>query len=32
MDSLKIIKIDWESVSTAELQKMREEWTRVFNP
>jgi len=32
MDSLKIIKIDWESVSTAELQKMRDEWTRVFNP
>jgi len=26
MDSLKIIKVDWEHVSTAELQKMREEW------
>jgi iron(III) transport system substrate-binding protein len=32
IDSLKIIKIDWEHVSTAELQKMREEWTRTFNP
>jgi iron(III) transport system substrate-binding protein len=32
IDSLKIIKIDWEHTPTAELQKMREEWTRTFNP
>ena len=32
MDSLKIIKIDWENVSTAELEKMRAEWTGIFNP
>jgi hypothetical protein len=32
LDSLNIIKIDWEKTSNAELQKMREEWISLFNP
>jgi iron(III) transport system substrate-binding protein len=32
LDSLKIIKIDWEKTSAAELRKMREEWVGIFNP
>jgi iron(III) transport system substrate-binding protein len=32
MDSLRIIKIDFEHTTTAELQKMREEWLSIFNP
>jgi iron(III) transport system substrate-binding protein len=32
LDSLNIIKIDWEKTSKTELQKMREEWISIFNP
>ncbi len=32
IDSLNVIKIDWEKLSTQELQKLREEWTAIFNP
>jgi iron(III) transport system substrate-binding protein len=32
LDSLNVIKIDWEKTSKAELQKMREEWVSIFNP
>ena len=32
IDSLKLIKIDWEKLSTQELEKLRSEWTAIFNP
>lgn len=32
MQSLKVIPIDWEKTSTADLQKMRQEWVGIFNP
>ena len=32
IESLKLIKIDWKSMSTAELQKIRQEWIGIFNP
>jgi iron(III) transport system substrate-binding protein len=32
LDSLNVIKIDWEKTTKAELQKMREEWVSIFNP
>jgi iron(III) transport system substrate-binding protein len=30
--SLKIIKVDWEKITAAELMKYREEWISIFNP
>jgi iron(III) transport system substrate-binding protein len=32
IESLKVIPIDWEKLSTAELQKIRSEWVSIFNP
>jgi iron(III) transport system substrate-binding protein len=32
LGSLKTIKVDWENISKAELQKKREEWLSIFNP
>ncbi len=32
IDSLKIIPVDWKSLSTEELKKIRAEWTAIFNP
>jgi len=32
IDSLKPIPIDWESLSTAQFKKIREEWVGIFNP
>ena len=32
IESLKIIPIDWEKLSTEELQKIRSEWVSIFNP
>jgi iron(III) transport system substrate-binding protein len=32
IDTLKVITIDWEKMSTQELEKMRAEWSGVFNP
>jgi ABC-type Fe3+ transport system substrate-binding protein len=32
LDSLNVIKIDYEKISKVELQKMREEWVSIFNP
>jgi ABC-type Fe3+ transport system substrate-binding protein len=32
IDSLNVIKIDWEKLSTQELEKLRAEWTAIFNP
>src|SRR5262249_29288178 len=31
LDSLKTIKVDWERISKAKLQKRREEWRRISN-
>jgi len=32
IDSLKLIQIDWQALSTEELKKLRTEWTGIFNP
>jgi iron(III) transport system substrate-binding protein len=32
IETLKLIPIDWEALSAAELQKIRAEWTSIFNP
>jgi iron(III) transport system substrate-binding protein len=32
IDSLKLIPVDWKSLSTDELKKIRAEWTAIFNP
>ena len=32
IDTLNVIKVDWEKLSTAELEKLRAEWSSVFNP
>src|SRR5882757_2503796 len=32
IDTLNVIKIDWEKLSTQELEKLRAEWSGVFNP
>jgi iron(III) transport system substrate-binding protein len=32
MSSLKLIPVDWEHTSTADLQKLRAEWSGIFNP
>jgi iron(III) transport system substrate-binding protein len=32
IDALNLIKVDWKSVSTADMKKAREEWSSIFNP
>jgi iron(III) transport system substrate-binding protein len=32
IESLKLIKVDWEKTTPAELQKLRAEWVSMFNP
>ena len=32
INSLKLIPVDWKSLSTEELKKIRAEWTAIFNP
>jgi ABC-type Fe3+ transport system substrate-binding protein len=32
IESLNVIKADWAGMSSAELQKAREDWTKLFNP
>ncbi len=32
IESVKVIKMDWEKTSTEELQKLRQEWVGIFNP
>ncbi len=32
IESLKVIPIDWQKLSTEELQKIRSEWVSIFNP
>jgi iron(III) transport system substrate-binding protein len=32
IEKLKLIKVDWESMSTDGLRKARDEWEQVFNP
>jgi len=32
IDNLKLIPVDWKSLSTEELKKIRAEWTAIFNP
>ena len=32
IDSLKLIKMDWKSLSTEQLKNVRAEWTSIFNP
>jgi hypothetical protein len=32
IDSLKLIKVDWQHMTTKDLQRVRSEWTGVFNP
>jgi iron(III) transport system substrate-binding protein len=32
IDSLKLIGVDWQSLSTEKLKVLRDEWTAVFNP
>jgi iron(III) transport system substrate-binding protein len=32
IESLKVIPIEWDKLTTAELQKIRSEWVSVFNP
>jgi iron(III) transport system substrate-binding protein len=32
IESLKVIPVDWEKLSTDELQKIRAEWVSIFNP
>jgi hypothetical protein len=32
MERLNVIKIDWDKVSTADMEKARVEWQSIFNP
>jgi iron(III) transport system substrate-binding protein len=32
IDSLKLINVDWQGLSTERLKGLREEWTGIFNP
>jgi len=32
LQSLKLIKVDWQALSTEQLKKVRSEWTGIFNP
>jgi ABC-type Fe3+ transport system substrate-binding protein len=32
IDSLKLINVDWQSLSSEKLKGLREEWTGIFNP
>jgi iron(III) transport system substrate-binding protein len=32
LEQLRLIKVDWEHLSTAEFQKARAEWLSIFNP
>ncbi len=32
IDKLKLITVDWQSLTDAKLRAVREEWTRIFNP
>jgi iron(III) transport system substrate-binding protein len=32
IDSLKLINVDWQGLSTEKLKVLRDEWTAVFNP
>jgi hypothetical protein len=32
IDSLKLINVDWQGLSSDKLKGLREEWTEVFNP
>jgi iron(III) transport system substrate-binding protein len=32
IDALKLIRVDWQALSTEELKKIRAEWTAIFNP
>jgi len=32
IDSLNVIKVDWEKTSTADMEKARTEWQDIFNP
>ncbi len=32
IDKLNLIRVDWGSVSTADMKKAREEWSSIFNP
>jgi iron(III) transport system substrate-binding protein len=32
IDTLKLIKVDWKGMTTAEIQKQRQEWVSIFNP
>jgi iron(III) transport system substrate-binding protein len=32
IESLHVIKIDWDKITTADMQKAREEWQSIFNP
>jgi iron(III) transport system substrate-binding protein len=32
IDSLNVIKIDWDKLTTADMQKARAEWRSIFNP
>jgi iron(III) transport system substrate-binding protein len=32
IDNLKTIKIDWKTLTTPQLKKIRNEWTSIFNP
>jgi iron(III) transport system substrate-binding protein len=32
IETLKVIPIDWDKLSTADLQKLRSEWVSIFNP
>jgi len=31
-DSLKVIKMDWEHITTDDIRKAKEEWLSIFNP
>jgi iron(III) transport system substrate-binding protein len=32
IDSLKLINVDWQGLTTPKLKELRDEWTAVFNP
>jgi ABC-type Fe3+ transport system substrate-binding protein len=32
IDSLKLINVDWQGLSTEKLKVLRDEWTGMFNP
>ena len=32
LDSLNVIKIDWDKITTADMEKARSEWLSIFNP